>query len=271
MKKFIHLLLFGLFLLPFAVFAQIGGTIRGTVKSEINDEPIANVSVQLTQLRRNVETDENGAFEFTNIPAGRYTIVTHIEGFSDKVQTVVLVSGATAAVDFELSLASLREEVTVTASGTEESVFESFQSVNSVGSTRIREQANTGIGEILEREAGVGKRSFGPGTSRPVIRGFDGDRVLVLQDGVRNGSLGSQSGDHGEPVDALNLERLEVIKGPATLLYGSNAIGGVVNAVTDDEDDAHPGFRGYFTGIGGSVNRQGHERRNRIRLQKISF
>jgi iron complex outermembrane receptor protein len=80
---------------------------------------------------------------------------------------------------------------------------------------------------------------------------------LVLQDGIRNGSVGSQSGDHGEPVDTLNLERLEVIKGPATLLYGSNAIGGVVNAVTGDETDAHPGLRGYFTGLGGTVNRQG--------------
>lgn len=234
-----------------------GGTIRGTIKSQVNEAPVANVSVALTQLRRDAETDENGVYEFRDVPPGRYTIVTHIEGFSDKAQTVVIVAGATGTVDFELSLAALREEVTVTASGTEESVFESFQSVNAVGSTRIREQANTGIGEILEREAGVGKRSFGPGTSRPVIRGFDGDRVLVLQDGVRNGSLGSQSGDHGEPVDALNLERLEVIKGPATLLYGSNAIGGVVNAVTNDEDDPHAGFRGYFTGLGATVNRQG--------------
>jgi iron complex outermembrane receptor protein len=78
-----------------------------------------------------------------------------------------------------------------------------------------------------------------------------------LQDGIRNGSVGSTSGDHGEPVAALNIERLEVIKGPATLLYGSNAIGGVVNAVTNDENVAHEGFRGYLTGLGGTVNRQG--------------
>lgn len=233
------------------------GTIRGTVKSEVNDELIANVTITVTQLKRSVQTDENGAYQFTDIPAGRYTIVTHTDGFSDKAQTVNLIGGATLAVDFNLSLASLREEVTVTASGTEQSTFESFQSVNALSSMRLREQAGTGIGDVLEREAGVSKRSFGPGTSRPVIRGFDGDRVLVLQDGVRNGSLGSQSGDHGEPIDALNLERLEVIKGPATLLYGSNAIGGVVNAVTNDENDPHEGFRGNFTFLGGTINGQG--------------
>ncbi|HEX8637811.1 MAG TPA: TonB-dependent receptor [Pyrinomonadaceae bacterium] len=259
MRKYINSFFIGFFITIFAavVSAQSGGTLRGTIKSEVNNAPVAGVSVQITQLRRSVETDENGVYEFTDIAPGRYTIVTHIEGFSDQVKTVALVVGATGTMDFKLSLTALNEEVTVTASGTEESVFESFQSVTAIGSTRITEQASTSIGEILEREAGVGKRSFGPGTSRPVIRGFDGDRVLVLQDGVRNGSLGSQSGDHGEPVDALNLERLEVIKGPATLLYGSNAIGGVVNAVTDDEDDPHEGIRGYFTALGATNNRQG--------------
>jgi len=244
------------FVFSVAVHAQ-GGSIKGSVTSQINGLALAGAAVQITQLQRSAVTNEQGAYEFTNIPPGRYTLVTHIEGFSDQVQNITVLATAGVTADFVLSLTALREEVTVTASGTEESVFESFQSVNSVGSTRIKEQASTGIGEVLERESGVGKRSFGPGTSRPVIRGFDGDRVLVLQDGARNGSLGSQSGDHGEPVDTLNLERLEVIKGPATLLYGSNAIGGVVNAVTSDKDVPHPGLRGNFSGLGATNNKQG--------------
>ena len=193
--KFIQAILFSalvVFCLPLAAFAQTSGTIRGTITSEVNRAPVSGVSVEITQLRRSVETDASGVYEFTDVPPGRYTIVTHIEGFSDRAKTIVMMAGATGAVDFSLSLTALREEVTVTATGAEESVFEAFQSVNSVGSTRIREQASTSIGEVLEREGGVGKRSFGPGTSRPVIRGFDGDRVLVLQDGIRNGSLGSQ-------------------------------------------------------------------------------
>ena len=257
MHRVRYFLFTGLFtiLASSAAFAQ-NGTVRGTITSSVNDAPVPNVSVQITPLGRSVETSDQGVYEFTDVPAGRYTVISHIDGFSDQAKSVIVTGGATAAADFDLSLTALREDVTVTASGTEESVYESFQSVNSVGSTRIKEQASTSIGEVLEREAGVGKRSFGPGTSRPVIRGFDGDRVLVLQDGVRTGSVGSQSGDHGEPIDTLSLERLEVIKGPATLLYGSNAIGGVVNAVTSDEDDAHEGVRGYFTGLGATNNRQ---------------
>ncbi len=256
--KFIQAILpaaIAVFLLSFATFAQTGGTIRGTITSEVNGKPLAGVSVTITQLFRSTETDDNGVYEFKDVPAGRYTIVTHTDGFSDRAQPITIDSGTTT-LDFAMSIAALREEVTVTATGTESSVFESFQSVTSVGSTNIREQASTSIGETLEREAGIGKRSFGAGSSRPTIRGFEGDRVLILQDGVRNSSLGSQSGDHGEPINTLNLERLEVIKGPATLLYGSNAIGGVVNAVTADEDQAHTGLRGYFTALGGTVNRQ---------------
>ncbi|MEJ7849334.1 MAG: TonB-dependent receptor [Pyrinomonadaceae bacterium] len=257
MHKVRYFLFTGLFtiLSTSAVFAQ-NGTVRGTITSSVNDAPVPDVSVQITPLGRSVETNEQGIYEFTDVPAGRYTLISHIDGFSDQAKSVVVAGGVSASVNFDLSLTALREDVTVTASGTEESVYESFQSVNAVGSTRIKEQASTSIGEVLEREAGVGKRSFGPGTSRPVIRGFDGDRVLVLQDGIRTGSVGSQSGDHGEPIDTLSLERLEIVKGPATLLYGSNAIGGVVNAVTSDEDDAHEGVRGYFTGLGATNNRQ---------------
>lgn len=255
MRRFLSLLLLT-FALAVSALAQ-SGTIRGKVTGQINGLPLSGASVQITQTRQTVETNDQGVYEFRDVPPGRYTIVTHIDGFSDQAKTINLVAAAVTNVDFALSITSLRAEVTVTATGAEESVFEAFQSVTAIGGTQIREQASNGLGDILEREAGVGKRSFGPGTTRPVIRGFDGDRVLVLQDGIRNGSLGSQSGDHGEPVEALSLERLEVLKGPATLLYGSNAIGGVVNAVTSDEDNAHEGFRGVFTGLGATNSRQG--------------
>ncbi len=245
------------FCLPVIALAQTTGTIRGTIKSEVNDLFVPEVQVQIVQLRKTVQSDANGAYEFKDLPPGRYTIVTHSEGFSDRTQSIVLVGGANAQVNFSLSLSTLREDVTVTATGQQQSVFDSFQSVSSVGSTNLREKAATGLGDVLEREAGVGKRSFGPGTSRPIIRGFDGDRVLVTQDGVRLGSIGFQSGDHGEPVDTLSAERVEIVKGPATLLYGSSALGGVVNVVSNDDADFHKGFRGFATVLGNTVNRQG--------------
>ena len=127
--------------------------------------------------------------------------------------------------------------------------------MTSVDAFEIAENLSTALGEVLDGQSGVSKRSFGAGPSRPVIRGFDGDRVLVLQDGVRTGSLGSTAGDHAEPVDATNVERLEILKGPATLLYGNNAVGGVVNAVTGSQDYEHEprqGLRGQVASVAGS-------------------
>lgn len=231
-------------------------SVSGNVTYGGDNTPLHDATVQIVQLKQNTITDDDGNYRFENIPAGRYTFLVHIEGFADASKIVDVGASGTNSVDFKLQISSLKEEVTVTSSGTEQSVFDSFQTVNSVGSTRITEKASTSLGEVLESETGVAKRSFGPGTSRPVIRGFDGDRVLVLQDGTRSGSVGSQSGDHGETVDPLSAERIEVVKGPATLLYGSNAIGGVVNVINNDENEKHEGFRGNFTGIGGTVDRQ---------------
>lgn len=232
--------------------ANISGTVTYGDSTVLHD-----AEVRILQLNRSVHTDDAGKYTFTGIPPGRHTIVVHMEGFGDATRTVDVTAGADIRADFQLTISSIKEQVTVTASGTEQSVFDSFQTVNSVGSTRIAERASTSLGEVLETETGVAKRSFGPGASRPVIRGFDGDRVLVLQDGVRSGSVGSQSGDHGETVDPLSAERIEVVKGPATLLYGSNAIGGVVNVIGHHEEEAHQGARGFFNAIGGTADRQG--------------
>lgn len=245
-----------LFALAVSAAAQ-GGSLAGTVTAEVTGDPVPGVRVEIARLNVNTETDESGRYAFANVPPGSYTVVTHTEGFADKAQQVRVTSGP-ATLDFVISLRSISAEVTVTATGQGESVYESFSTVSSVGTTKIAKQASIGLGDVLESEPGVSNRSFGSsGASRPSIRGFEGDRVLVLQDGIRNGSVGAGSGDHGEPVSPFSLERIEVIKGPATLLYGSNAIGGVVNAITDDENEAHEGFRGYFTGFGGTVNKQG--------------
>ncbi|NNE67987.1 MAG: TonB-dependent receptor [Pyrinomonadaceae bacterium] len=255
MFKWVFSLLF-CFTLVIGVAAQ-GNTLSGTVTTEINDEVIPGVTIEIPKLGISTETDENGKYVFNDLPSGSYTLVTHIEGFSDRAVQVKVTAGA-QTLDLKLSIRAFSGEVNVTATGEEESVFNSFSSVNSVGSTGIIERASSNIGDVLGDQAGISVRSFGAGgTGRPSIRSFEGDRVLITQDGIRNGSVGAASGDHGEPISAVNLERLEVIKGPATLLYGSNAIGGVVNAVSTDKNEAHDGFRGYFSTFGGSINRQG--------------
>lgn len=257
MNKIFLLLLLFLSVFTANGLAQSQGMLAGTVYLDSENTVLHQVSIQIIELKRTALTDQNGHFTFADVPAGRYTLLAHQEGFNDARQSVVVTSGATVTADIRLWLAGLKASVTVTASGSEQSTFESIASVATLNSSEVATRAAVGLGDVLDDQAGVAKRTGGGGSSRPVIRGFDGDRVLVSTDGVRVGSLGSQSGDHSEPVDTLSVDRIEVVKGPATLLYGSNAIGGVVNAVSGHDEGAHPGFRGYFSGIAGTNNSQG--------------
>ena len=235
--------------------ASTSGTIHGVVSLEPSGTPVRNAVVTIAELQRSVLTDENGAFQFTDVPAGRYQVIAHLDRVPDVVKRVEISSGD-QCIDFQLLLAPVREEVIVTASGSAESVNAAYQSVNSVGALELAQRNPVSIGEALEGQLGIAKRSFGPGSGRPIIRGFDGDRVLVLQDGLRLGGIASQSADEVEPIDVLSLDRVEIVKGPATLLYGSNAIGGVVNGISTN-DVYQQGLSGYLTTFGGSNNWQG--------------
>ena len=95
----------------------------------------------------------------------------------------------------------------------------------------LRMKAGGTIGETLQNELGVHGQAFGPGVGLPVIRGQDGPRVRVMSNGLGNNDASQNSPDHASIAVPLNAERIEILRGPATLLYGSGAIGGVVNVI----------------------------------------
>ena len=240
--------------------AQLHGSIEGRVILTNNGEALHGAIVEILELRRNAITDKQGRYRFDQVPPGRYRLLAHLDStLTEETQSVETKAGMIATANFALAVAPERYEVTVTASGREETAFESFQSVTSQTSYDLAESIAPGLGEVLAGRPGngVAARSFGAGNSRPIVRGFDGDRVLIMQDGIRTGTLSSQSGDHGELMNTATLDRVEVVKGPATLLYSSNALGGVVNAITRHHavhQHPHAGLRGHISGTGGSGN-----------------
>lgn len=236
-----------------------GGTIRGTVSLAQNNDPVHGATVLVAELRRTAMTDETGKYEIKNVPPGTYEVLAQREHLTTERKQVTVTAEQTATADFSLVL-GVHEELTVTANPTgETTTFEAFNAITSLDSVELAENRGATIADALEDQPGIAKRSFGPGTARPIIRGFDGDRVLIAQDGVRTGDLSSQSGDHGVSIDPAGLQRLEVVKGPATLLYGSSAIGGVVNAISPQETFRSTPFKGVLGQVsldGGSANTQ---------------
>ena len=148
--------------------------------------------------------------------------------------------------------------MTASPGGTE-TALEAFNAVSTLEAFDVARESAGDLASALEHEPGIAIRSFGPGANRPIIRGFDGDRVLILQDGIRTGDLSGESGDHGVAVDPNGAERIEIVRGPATLLYGSNAVGGLVNVITphaSHRGSRLEGTRGQMSADLGSANAQ---------------
>lgn len=103
--------------------------------------------------------------------------------------------------------------------------------VSSLSGEELREKLGNTLGDTLRNEIGISSASFGPGVGHPVIRGQSGNRVSVLSNGVGVTDAANQSPDHAEGVEAALADRVEIIRGPATLLYGSGAVGGVINVI----------------------------------------
>ncbi len=241
------------------VRAQGTGRVHGTVTLEEYDS-VGGAVVLVVGTGRFALTDERGGFVIDGVPAGSYEVLAQREHMTAARQRVNIDPGGDSMVDFVLGLSPVHEDVTVTASaGGTETTFEAFNAVTTVDAFDIARESAAGLEDVLRNEPGVAIRGFGPGASRPIIRGFDGDRVLVLEDGVRTGDLSSESGDHGVAIDPDSAERIEVVRGPATLLYGPNAVGGVVNVITPQETyrtSLIEGTRAQFSADVGSANAQ---------------
>ena len=247
---------------PATLAAQApAGLISGRVTLEATGDPVHGATVIVVGARRQATSGEDGRFEIANVPVGTYEVLAQREHFAAARQSVTVAANQTATVDFTLTLKAMHEEVTVTASATgAATAFESFNAISSLDIVELTRNRGVTIADALANQPGIAVRSFGAGNTRPIVRGFDGDRVLIMQDGIRTGDLSSQSGDHGVSIDPASLERLEVVKGPATLLFGSNAIGGVVNAITPQDAFRSSPFAGTLGTVSvdaGSANRQG--------------
>ncbi len=224
------------------LLSATGGTVSGRVTTS-SGAPIADVQVSLTDLHRSTTTDSTGRYAITDVPAGTFTLTFQRIGFAPAVRRITS-TGADVTTDITLRESALElTGVQVTASANATDALNSPQPTSVRSGDELRQSQSPTLGETLEGVAGVHSWSTGVGIGKPVIRGLTSNRVLVLDDGQRLET--AQWGDEHSPnVETANAERIEVIRGPASVLYGSDALGGVVNVVQKDLPDAADG-RGF--------------------------
>jgi iron complex outermembrane receptor protein len=242
---------------PAGTGGPLTSTITGQVRSRAG-EPLPGATVRLVDLGRTTLTDSAGGFTLAFVPNGTYTLSFRIIGYAPEVRHVT-VAGAPVTLDVTLNPSAVElAALQVTASAYATGTFESPQPTTVVGAESLREAQAPSLGETLEGTAGVRSQSVGVGIGKPVIRGLTSNRVLVLDNGQRLET--QQWGDeHGPQIEAAMADRIEVIRGPASVLYGSDALGGVINVIPTELPDAigRSSFaRGRLSGGYATGNRQ---------------
>lgn len=224
------------YILVCLLFSQVAGfsstltVLSGKVTDANTHEALPGAVVSIPDLRLSAVTDENGEFTFRNTPVkGRLLVEVRYIGYKTLIQTVDF---STSSV-FEFALMPTvmeAKEVVITGSAFSTDERTNSTSVTAVGKAELINRPSSNLIDAISRVPGVSQVTTGAAVSKPVIRGLSYNRVLTLVNGTRQ--EGQQWGDeHGIEVDQYSAERVEVLRGAASLLYGSDALGGVINII----------------------------------------
>jgi len=219
-------------------------TVRGRVVDD-DGRPVAGAEVVFTNIGRSVVTNDRGEFVFTGLESGTSTLVIRGAGYASLVRTVHVDGNTSVQVTLYPEFFEL-EPLTVTATRSSMTPAAAPLPAEVVGPSQLRIDHSVSLAHTLDRLAGVHTLGTGLQIGKPVIRGLSGSRVLVLASGLPLEDY-SWSDEDAPSVDARLADRVEVIRGPASVLYGSDALAGVINVIPAPLPDAL-GVAGFVDG-----------------------
>lgn len=207
-----------------SALAQVQGVVRDPAGM-----PIAGATIEVVGTKIRTIANERGEFQLPQVKEKHVELHVRAPDYTHKTLHVHEGDGPV-----ELVLTStVLEVVNVVGLPWHASNMESAQPVNVLGGDTLRDRQASTLGETLKNEVGVHSNYYGPVASSPIIRGLEGPRVLITQNGLDAGDASRVGADHSVTAEASTARQIEILRGPATLFYGSGAIGGVVNIVDD--------------------------------------
>ncbi len=213
-------------------FAWGEAEIKGTIKDASAGTPVAGAVIYISDLKLTTISDSNGEFILKNAPSkGKFLVEVRYLGY--KTISKLVDFSVTQSLQFDLFPSIIEsEEVVITGTPFSSNNKTNSLAVVSINREQLTEQGSTNLIDAMAKIPGVSQISTGGGISKPTIRGLGYNRVLTIAEGARE--EGQQWGDeHGIQFDQFAAARVEVLKGPASLLYGSDALGGVINIIDD--------------------------------------
>ena len=247
------LLLGALFLFSRNNADAVQGRIHGTVSG--NGGPIVGATVRLLEFDRTTYTDAHGIFVFPDLPRGTYSIFARVIGYASATNRVV-VGDTTAETSVRLHESAIEgEEIVVSASPYARPADDQYQSAEAKSMVEFHQSSGSSFAEKISDLPGVTVRSDGSTPSRPILRGLSDNRVLVLENGLRTGDISTYDPAHAVPIEAASISQIDVVRGPASILYGPSTIGGLVNVITNTIPSASiEPFSGSVSVSGNSVS-----------------
>ncbi|MEP1445973.1 MAG: TonB-dependent receptor [Paraglaciecola sp.] len=237
-------------LLPASVIAQ---SIEGTVKNS-DGEAVVGALIRIEGSNSKTVTDQTGHFVIDNLSAGKKELHLAVPGYAHLHQDIQLYQDDIKTLNLTLSRSPI-EVIDIVSTPIHMSVMESAAPVNVIAGETLRRQQAATLGDSLEKLPGVQTNFHGNVASTPIIRGLSGPRVLIAQNGLDVSDVSRVGPDHSVAAESSTSQQIEVLRGPATLFYGSGAIGGVVNVV-DGRVPTDSTTRGEWLLENSSVNDQ---------------
>ncbi len=210
--------------------ANAQNIIRGKISDQDN-QPLSGAVIFLPEINKGTYSDKAGNYELTGLPNGKIKIQFKYLGYTNKIETILL-SGTPVELNVSLQMTVIRTEEFVITGGYSSTQHENAVKIESLKLDPLTDTPTPNFTEMLTRIPGVDMISKGSGVAKPVIRGLSMNDILVLNNGVRFENY-QYSDHHPLGIDEFGIEDVEVIKGPASLLYGSDAIGGVINFIKE--------------------------------------
>ncbi|MDQ6843862.1 MAG: TonB-dependent receptor [Bacteroidota bacterium] len=201
----------------------------GTITAAAANTPLAGASVYISDLRKGSVANATGHFQINNIPYGTYLAEVRYVGYKSILTNISFNKNIEENYAMEISVTE-ENEIVVTGSSKATSIRRNPIPIISISKQYLQQNLSTNVIDAISKIPGINAVTTGPNVSKPFIRGLGFNRILTLYDGVRQ--EGQQWGDeHGIEVDQNTVDKVEVVKGPASLIYGSDAVAGVVNLI----------------------------------------
>ncbi|MBL7891444.1 MAG: TonB-dependent receptor [Bacteroidia bacterium] len=270
MRKVIVLLIIALafkadFVLAVTEVHNVKATLSGKITDVTTGQPLAGAIVYLPDLKTGAASGLDGNYKIENLPQVKTLVQVSLIGYKSIVENINLAEISVRDFVLEESIKEMHEVVVTGLSQAAERT-RTPTPISLVSKTQLLQNASTNIIDAISTQPGVSQVTTGAGISKPVIRGLGYNRVVVVNDGIRQ--EGNQWGDeHGIEIDEFSVNRVEILKGPASLAYGSDAMAGVVNMMSaptlpngkiegniTGNYQANNGLIGYSGNVAGNLN-----------------